>query len=69
METKTGLIVGLVSGAAIGSALGLILAPQRGEESLKTIKNRLSRIKARGLKGDRELAVSAGRSLEADYLH
>jgi gas vesicle protein len=69
MEAKTGLIVGLVSGAALGSALGLILAPQRGEESLKTIKDRLSRIKARGLKGDREFSAGPGQALEADYLH
>jgi gas vesicle protein len=69
MKTKTGLIVGLVSGAAIGSALGLILAPQRGEESLKTIKDRLSKINVRGLKGDREIGVGAGRAMEADYLH
>lgn len=69
MEMKTGLIVGLVSGAAIGSALGLVLAPQRGEESRRRIKDRLSRIKAHGLKNDRDLAVGAGRSLEADYLH
>lgn len=69
MQTKTGLIVGLVSGAAIGSALGLILAPQRGEESLKSIKARLLRIKSRAGNTHREFAVAPGQSQEADYLH
>ncbi|HEU0021835.1 MAG TPA: YtxH domain-containing protein [Dehalococcoidia bacterium] len=69
METKTGLIVGLVSGAAIGSALGLILAPQRGEESRRSIKARLSRIKGRVNNTHREFAVDRGQSQEADYLH
>jgi gas vesicle protein len=47
MKLTNELIIGLMSGAIIGSAAGLVLAPRRGEETRGILKEQTAKIKDR----------------------
>ena len=71
MRMRTELLVGLVSGAIIGSTVGLALAPRSGKETREGLGHQIGKIKDRVVKkgGTRSAdTIGAGQS-RADYLH
>jgi gas vesicle protein len=45
MKFTTEMIVALLSGAVVGSAVGLVLAPRKGEETRGLLREQTARIK------------------------
>lgn len=51
MKLAIDLLVGVVSGAIIGSVVGLVLAPRKGAETRGILKDRTARIRDRVVNG------------------
>jgi gas vesicle protein len=47
MKLTTELLIGVLPGAIIGSAIGLVVAPRRGEETRRLLKGQTEKIKDR----------------------
>jgi gas vesicle protein len=71
MRMKTELLLGLASGAVIGSVVGLVLAPKSGKATRETLGHQIGKIKDRVAKksDNRETDIIGVGQSKADYLH
>jgi hypothetical protein len=44
MKTQTNFLFGLIAGATVGAALGLLLAPEKGSVNQQKVKEGLARL-------------------------
>jgi gas vesicle protein len=62
MTGKNTLITGLIAGAALGAAAGLLMAPKPGNVTRRYLANQAGRLRQRIQQGKNdEMAVSNGR--------
>lgn len=71
MRMKTELLLGLASGAVIGSVAGLALAPKSGKATREALGHQIGKLKDRVVQKSENLeadVIGVGQS-RADYLH
>lgn len=64
-ERNSGIILGLLAGAAIGSLLGVLFAPDKGAETRKKVKEKAEDLKDEALEHYEVLAEKAKEGVDS----
>lgn len=64
-ERNSGIVLGLLAGAAIGSILGVLFAPEKGEETRKKVRRKAEELRDEALEHYEELSEKAKHEVDS----